>query len=91
LPRVRSPERFVPHIWPHEQSRSSEKWSEWQDLKLRPPRPERGALPAALSSSHLFASVGMPPSISRGCAGACTTTDQSWKNAFEGTFVGKPN
>ena len=21
------------------------KWSEWQDLNLRPPRPERGALP----------------------------------------------
>ena len=23
-------------------------WSEWQDLNLRPPRPERGALPRAL-------------------------------------------
>jgi hypothetical protein len=22
-----------------------ESWSEWQDLNLRPPRPERGALP----------------------------------------------
>src|SRR3982751_2719238 len=26
-------------------SRSARKWSEWQDLNLRPPRPERGALP----------------------------------------------
>jgi hypothetical protein len=25
-----------------------EVWSEWQDLNLRPPRPERGALPATL-------------------------------------------
>jgi hypothetical protein len=26
-------------------ARCSETWSEWQDLNLRPPRPERGALP----------------------------------------------
>src|SRR5437762_10426779 len=25
--------------------RSAKYWSEWQDLNLRPPRPERGALP----------------------------------------------
>jgi hypothetical protein len=25
---------------------SANPWSEWQDLNLRPPRPERGALPA---------------------------------------------
>jgi hypothetical protein len=24
---------------------SAKSWSEWQDLNLRPPRPERGALP----------------------------------------------
>ena len=26
-------------------------WSEWQDLNLRPPRPERGALPENLMIS----------------------------------------
>jgi hypothetical protein len=26
-------------------SKSAKCWSEWQDLNLRPPRPERGALP----------------------------------------------
>jgi hypothetical protein len=26
-------------------SGSAKYWSEWQDLNLRPPRPERGALP----------------------------------------------
>src|SRR5690606_19977911 len=26
-------------------SQSKERWSEWQDSNLRPPRPERGALP----------------------------------------------
>jgi hypothetical protein len=25
--------------------RLGKEWSEWQDLNLRPPRPERGALP----------------------------------------------
>jgi hypothetical protein len=25
--------------------KSAKYWSEWQDLNLRPPRPERGALP----------------------------------------------
>ena len=25
-------------------------WSEWQDLNLRPPRPERGALPGSLKA-----------------------------------------
>ena len=27
------------------QTQSRESWSEWQDLNLRPPRPERGVLP----------------------------------------------
>src|SRR5690242_8247883 len=36
---------FVPHIWPPSVFEISECWSEWQDLNLRPPRPERGALP----------------------------------------------
>jgi hypothetical protein len=43
--RERRPWGFVPHIWPHDQSDFAESWSEWQDLNLRPPRPERGALP----------------------------------------------
>src|SRR5271169_2738760 len=37
---------FVPHNWPRRRSEVQETWSEWQDLNLRPPRPERGALPA---------------------------------------------
>jgi hypothetical protein len=36
---------FVPHNWPRRRSEVQESWSEWQDLNLRPPRPERGALP----------------------------------------------
>ena len=36
---------FVPHNWPRRRSEVQETWSEWQDLNLRPPRPERGALP----------------------------------------------
>jgi hypothetical protein len=28
------------------------RWSEWQDLNLRPPRPERGVLPAPDSDRH---------------------------------------
>src|ERR1700680_1167461 len=37
-------------------------WSEWQDLNLRPPRPERGALPdcATLRLTRRFYSVGPP-------------------------------
>jgi SRSO17 transposase len=42
-----SPVSFVPHNWPRRQSERRESWSEWQDLNLRPPRPERGALPTA--------------------------------------------
>jgi hypothetical protein len=40
-----TPWGFVPHIRPRSNSRCRESWSEWQDLNLRPPRPERGALP----------------------------------------------
>jgi hypothetical protein len=36
---------FVPHIRPRSRLLYQESWSEWQDLNLRPPRPERGALP----------------------------------------------
>jgi hypothetical protein len=36
-------------LW-HEES-----WSEWQDLNLRPPRPERGARPKGLA--HKVAAV----------------------------------
>jgi hypothetical protein len=39
---------FVPHNWPRRRSEVQETWSEWRDLNLRPPRPERGALPATL-------------------------------------------
>jgi len=34
-------DRFVPHIVPHDGFYCEESWSEWQDLNLRPPRPER--------------------------------------------------
>jgi hypothetical protein len=44
---------FVPHNWPRRRSEVQESWSEWQDLNLRPPRPERGALPA---TAHLLSS-----------------------------------
>jgi hypothetical protein len=33
--------RFVPHIVPRDGFCCQESWSEWQDLNLRPPRPER--------------------------------------------------
>ena len=37
---------FVPHNWPRRRSDVQETWSEeWQDLNLRPPRPERGVPP----------------------------------------------
>jgi hypothetical protein len=32
-------------LWPSAVCESLSAWSEWQDLNLRPPRPERGALP----------------------------------------------
>src|SRR6516164_2679746 len=35
-------DRFVPHIVPRDGFYCEESWSEWQDLNLRPPRPERG-------------------------------------------------
>jgi hypothetical protein len=37
---------------------SAKCWSEWQDLNLRPPRPERGALPDR--GRHRFFSVELP-------------------------------
>src|SRR3954466_3978477 len=42
-------------------------WSEWQDLNLRPPRPERGALPdcatlRATSSGEAVHIAGLPGS-----------------------------
>ena len=36
--------RFVPHIIPRDGFCCEESWSEWQDLNLRPPRPERVSL-----------------------------------------------
>src|ERR1051326_5469405 len=32
---------------------AAERWSEWQDLNLRPPRPERGALPGCATLRYL--------------------------------------
>ena len=49
--------RFVPHIIPRKRLIVGESWSEWQDLNLRPPRPERGGGPAEFASafaSELF-------------------------------------
>ena len=46
---------FVPHIWPRKRCEGSETWSEWQDLNLRPPRPERGALPSDRVASMSWA------------------------------------
>jgi hypothetical protein len=37
----------VPQSVPVDVGISAKPWSEWQDLNLRPPRPERGALPTA--------------------------------------------
>ena len=37
-------DRFVPHIVPRDGFYCEESWSEWQDLNLRPPPPERGTL-----------------------------------------------
>src|SRR6266446_5006587 len=34
---------------------SGDFWSEWQDLNLRPPRPERGALPSDRAASMSWA------------------------------------
>jgi hypothetical protein len=33
---------------------SAKCWSEWQDLNLRPPRPERVALPIAAEKFNVF-------------------------------------
>src|SRR5262249_47437720 len=41
--KLNSERGFVPHIRPRSQCVYRESWSEWQDLNLRPPRPERGA------------------------------------------------
>ena len=50
-------DRFVPHIVPRDGFYCEESGSEWQDLNLRPPRPERGSGPAEFASafaSELF-------------------------------------
>ena len=50
--------RFVPHIIPRKRFYCGESWSEWQDLNLRPPRPEQGTRPPysvrQQRLSHLF-------------------------------------
>src|SRR5262249_20094025 len=42
---------IVPHIIPRDGLYFEESWSEWQDLNLRPPRPERGSGPAEFASA----------------------------------------
>jgi hypothetical protein len=44
---------FVPHIIPRTSSTVREGWSEWQDLNLRPPRPERGIRPHVLGTAAI--------------------------------------
>ena len=48
LQAVASRMGFVPHIIPRKPLIEGESWSEWQDLNLRPPRPERRALSLSL-------------------------------------------
>src|SRR6478672_9807061 len=38
-------------------------WSEWQDLNLRPPRPERGALPDCADSDKRRRLYDRPPGL----------------------------
>jgi len=49
-------------------------WSEWQDLNLRPPRPERGALPDCatlrLAEEPVYNRLGLSPQESHCRAGA---------------------
>jgi hypothetical protein len=49
-------------------------WSEWQDLNLRPPRPERGALPSARASRDR----GSCSSAKR--SGAASKTGGQWRH-----------
>ena len=56
-------------------------WSEWQDLNLRPPRPEQGALAAAASQFHqpgfrAVASLGEQASLVVGAVGIEPTTSR---------------
>jgi hypothetical protein len=44
------------------------KWSEWQDLNLRPPRPERGALPGCATLRDQRRRSIAPDTCSRKCA-----------------------
>ena len=48
----RRPLDFIPHIVPRDGLCCEESWSEWQDLNLRPPRPERGSGPAEFASAQ---------------------------------------
>src|SRR6516165_6113307 len=44
--------KTVPQTVPWSSWISAKCWSEWQDLNLRPPRPERGALPTVAQASR---------------------------------------
>jgi hypothetical protein len=43
----------VPEVVPDWMENLAKYWSEWQDLNLRPPRPERGSGPAKFASELL--------------------------------------
>jgi hypothetical protein len=45
VPSLQGAKGFVPHIRPRKPNDLLKIWSEWQDLNLRPPRPERGGPP----------------------------------------------
>jgi hypothetical protein len=50
--KVNEPRETVPQSVPVSILNSAKYWSEWQDLNLRPPRPERGALLCGQSVRH---------------------------------------
>ena len=54
--------RFGP-LRPIEDDSPTRRWSEWQDLNLRPPRPERGALPGCATLRLAEADVYRRPGV----------------------------
>ena len=54
-------DRFIPHIVPRDGFCCQESWSEWQDLNLRPPRPERGTRPPYSVRQQRLSPVLEPP------------------------------
>jgi hypothetical protein len=68
-PATRGSSQVVAQVAADFANKSAKCWSEWQDLNLRPPRTERGALPLASRRQWGF---GTAPSI--GCRGHSTET-----------------